>query len=106
MQTIFSTSDVDPRHRFAYWHGVACEKLIRHDAMPLDAAQFKAEMRYGAIGEIELAQFDTSPLRITRQSHHIADHETENLFLVGRSAAASCWSRAGARRCWNPGIWC
>lgn len=82
MQTIFSTSDVDPRHRFAYWHDVASEKLIRHDATPLDAAQFRAEMRYGAIGEIELAQFDTSPLQITRHAHHIADHEIENLFLV------------------------
>lgn len=82
MQTIFSTSDVDPRHRFDYWHGVASEKLIRHDATPLDAAHFRAEMKYGTIGEVELAQFDTSPIRIARQYRHIADPETENLFLV------------------------
>jgi AraC family transcriptional activator of tynA and feaB len=88
MQTIFSTSDVEPQHRFDYWHSVACEQLNNHDAVPDDPMAFTANLKYGTLGDIELILSDNSPMKASHTLHHIAGRDTEHMFLcrqvVGR----------------------
>ena len=43
MKTIFSTSKL--RDRFDYWHSVARETIVDHDAEPRDRLGFQAEMK-------------------------------------------------------------
>jgi hypothetical protein len=66
-----------------------------HDATPLDAALFRAELRYGTIGDIELAQFDASPVQSVRRPRHITGSDTENLFLVRQISGRFALEQSG-----------
>jgi AraC-like DNA-binding protein len=59
MQTILTTAGMPPRDAFAYWHDVACAKLIRLEADPLDPDDFYAEMKAGTLADVALLAYKT-----------------------------------------------
>jgi AraC-like DNA-binding protein len=62
MQTILTTANLPPRDAFAYWYDVACAKIIKHEAKPLDRNNFHAELMGGALGDLSLFSFKHAPL--------------------------------------------
>jgi AraC family transcriptional regulator, positive regulator of tynA and feaB len=95
MRRIFSTSDVEPQHRFDHWHGVACEKLFNHDSTPDDRKTFQAELKQGTFGAIELIMFEHSPLKVIRALHHVAGKDSQHLFLCRQFAGSQRLDQAG-----------
>jgi AraC family transcriptional activator of tynA and feaB len=88
MQTIFSTSDVEPRYRYDYWHSIACQRIINHDSVPVHRDDFRADLKCGTLGEIEFVQFENSPMSVTHRLDHVADADAGFLYIcrqaVGR----------------------
>lgn len=88
MQTIFSTSDVEPRYRFDYWHSIACQRIINHNSVPVHRDDFRADLKCGTLGEIEFVQFENSPMSVTHRLDHVSDADAGFLYIcrqaVGR----------------------
>ena len=60
MQTILTTAGMPPRDAFEYWHDVACAKLIKLQADPLDPNDFYAEMKAGALADLAVLAYKTA----------------------------------------------
>src|SRR6478609_8363899 len=81
MKTIFSTTDVHARDGFDYWHSVACVSVVRHDCKPDVQAEFKASIKQGAIGHLELVIFQNPAMTVTRRKEHVASSEPTDVFF-------------------------
>ncbi len=81
MKTIFSTSEHSPRDRFDYWHSVARENIVDHDAEPVDRLGFQAEMKLAALGDIAFILFENSPMTVDHRPEHIAYATDDPLFV-------------------------
>lgn len=78
MKTIFSTDEVHPRDRFEYWHSVACRTIVAHDSLPSSRPTFRARLRYAALAQIGLLEFDAAGLHFSRSARH---PESEDLLI-------------------------
>jgi len=81
MERLFSTVEVHPRDRFDYWHNVACKNLIVHDSTPECRPTFQAELHAGALADLGLILFETSPMRISHTRHHCARMQSDEAFV-------------------------
>jgi len=50
MEKLFSTKDVHPRDRFAYWHDVACKHIVEHNSRPNAGRASKPNSKRGRWG--------------------------------------------------------
>lgn len=81
MERLFSTAQVHPRDRFDYWHNVACKNLIVHDSTPECRPTFQAELHAGALADLGLVLFETSPMRVSHTRHHCARMQSDEAFV-------------------------
>jgi AraC-like DNA-binding protein len=81
MQSLFSTSKVHPRDRFAYWHDVACKSIVFHDSEPDSRQTFQGELRSGLLGSLGLVIFENSPMNVSRTPLHIAHANTDDVLI-------------------------
>ncbi|MDH6260412.1 helix-turn-helix domain-containing protein [Bradyrhizobium sp. BR13661] len=81
MQTVFSTDQVHARERFDYWHSVACKRIVEHDTVPADRLNFGASIEVGGLGNLELVQFQNSPMRVRHTPAHSARTRSDELFV-------------------------
>jgi len=81
MERLFSTAEVHPRDRFDYWHSVACKNLIIHDSTPECRPTFEAELHAGALADLGLVLFETSPMRVSHTQHHCAQMRNDEIFV-------------------------
>jgi AraC-like DNA-binding protein len=81
MERLFSTAQVHPRDRFDYWHSVACKNLIVHDSTPECRPTFQAELHAGAIADLGLVLFETSPMRVSHTRYHCARMQSDEAFV-------------------------
>lgn len=88
MRTVFSTATVHPRDRFDYWHTVACQNIIEHDATPGSRMTFQAELQSAALDDIGLMVFENAALAISHSVRHIA-HATHGDLFVCRQISGS-----------------
>ncbi|SHF53060.1 AraC-like ligand-binding domain-containing protein [Acidocella aminolytica] len=88
MKAVFTTMDVHPRHRFEYWHDVACEKLIDHASIADCPQTFQAELRSGGLGEISLVSFATSPMTISHTKRQARQANPKEVFICHQLAGA------------------
>jgi AraC family transcriptional regulator, positive regulator of tynA and feaB len=79
--TLFSTSDVDPRDRFDYWHSVACKSVIDHDSVPDCRQSFEAELKAAMLADIGLLQAENSPISVTVTTAQAAQARSDELFV-------------------------
>jgi AraC family transcriptional activator of tynA and feaB len=86
MKIIFSTSELSPRDRFDYWHSVARETIVDHDAEPVDRLGFRAEMKFASLGEIAFILFENSPMTVDHRTDHIAYATNDDLFVCRQVA--------------------
>jgi AraC family transcriptional activator of tynA and feaB len=81
VETIFSTDQVHPRERYDYWHSVACKKIVDHDSVPEDRLNFDASIELGTLGNLGLVRFHNSPMRVSHTLTHVAQVESDRLFV-------------------------
>jgi AraC family transcriptional activator of tynA and feaB len=81
MERLFSTAEVHPRDRFDYWHSIACKNLIPHDSTPECRPTFEAELHTGALADLSLVLFETSPMRVSHTRRHCARMQSNEVFL-------------------------
>lgn len=81
MEKLFSTEDVHRRERFSYWHEVACETLVPHEATPNDEASFAAMLCAGRIGDLELISFENTAMSVARTRLNCSRHDNDDLFF-------------------------
>ena len=86
MNKVFSTADVHPRDRYDYWHEILCKKIIEHDCMPECRQTLRAELQAGAVADIGLLAYETSPMNCYSTVRHVSHANAEELFVVRQGA--------------------
>jgi AraC family transcriptional regulator, positive regulator of tynA and feaB len=81
VKTIFSTSSVHPRDRFDYWHSFACKEIAGHDSSPENRAMFHAEIKAAKFGNLDLVEFNNSPMRVSHTLTHAEHTSPDTMFL-------------------------
>ncbi|HLH95622.1 MAG TPA: helix-turn-helix domain-containing protein [Xanthobacteraceae bacterium] len=86
MEKIFSTAEVHPRDRFAYWHDVACEVIAGHDSATECRQTFRAELRAGTLADLGLILFENAPMTVSRTMRHVSQSNSDDLFVCHQVA--------------------
>jgi AraC family transcriptional regulator, positive regulator of tynA and feaB len=69
MRKVFSTADVHPRDAHDYWHEILCEKVTPHDCTTEHRTAFHAELHAGALADIGLVLYESSPMYCSNVRH-------------------------------------
>lgn len=86
MKILFSTNNVHPRDAYDYWHEMLCKKVIGHDCTPECRGTFQAELQAGAVADIGLITYETSPMYCCAAARHVGRANPEELFVVRQTA--------------------
>jgi AraC family transcriptional regulator, positive regulator of tynA and feaB len=81
MRTLVSTDDVHPRDRFDYWHEMLCRRVVRHDCTPEARQDFRAELQVGALADIDLVCYESTPMQNDVTMRHVARANADELFV-------------------------
>lgn len=103
MRTIFTTDQIHERDRFDYWHEIARQGIIDHDASPTCRRLFQAELHSGTIGASELVLFKNSDMTVSRTSWHIAHGTTDEIFVCRQFGGQMLIEQDGREVCLEPG---
>jgi AraC-like DNA-binding protein len=95
METLFSTSDVHPRDRFAYWYEVACRQIVLHDSRPVSRPTFHASIEAGVLANTRLILFQNAPLTVNRTARHIARASEDMLFICRQCSGTLTFEQEG-----------
>lgn len=87
MRTLFSTAGLHPRHRFDFWHEIACKSIVAHNSKPACRDNFHAEIRSDTIGCLGLVIFENSPMTIQRTARQ-ANMGPRELFICRQIAGS------------------
>jgi AraC-like DNA-binding protein len=88
MKMLFSTQSVHPRHRFDYWHDVACATIVDHDSRPECGLRFEAQIEAGRLGDFGFVRFTNSAMTISHTARHASHVTSDDLFLCRQIGGA------------------
>jgi len=97
METLFSTKAVHRRERFSYWHEVACDTLVPHEAVPDNEINFSAELRTGKLGTLDIIAFENSAMNVARTRLNCSRHDNDDLFFCQQLHGSLELHQAGRR---------
>lgn len=83
MYSTWTTGQVEPRARFAYWHDAICETILSVSPETVDSGRFSADLTSRQVGAIRLTSFRSTPHKIVRTLRHVSQSD-EDSFLVSR----------------------
>lgn len=103
MKELFSTNDVEPRHRFDYWHEVACKRIVGHESAPKSRLKFEASIASADLPGMTLILFENAPMKVVRTAQNIA-HGGDDCVLVCRPVKGKlCLQQNGQESLLKPG---
>lgn len=102
MRTLFSTAGLHPRHRFDFWHEIACKSIVAHNSNPECRNDFRAEIRSDTIGCLGLVIFENSPMTIQRTARQ-ANMGPRELFICRQMAGSVALEQDGRDVLLEPG---
>jgi AraC family transcriptional activator of tynA and feaB len=103
MRKVFCTSEVHARDRFAFWHDVACQKIVDHTSKPASRPQFDASIEVGALADLSIVRFEVSPTEVSRTVRHIRRASGDDLFVYQQIAGSLALEQDGRQAILNPG---
>ena len=103
MKTIFSTSDVHPRHRFDYWHSVACARIVDHDSVAECPQTFQGRLQSGSLGDMTLVSFANSPMAISHTARQAAHANSAEILICRQFSGAVQLEQNGRETRLDPG---
>jgi AraC-like DNA-binding protein len=77
----FSTDDVHPRDRLAYWREVATKGFVRNTFVPTCPQNYRGEITLGMLGELGVADYECDPGLIGRSAEEISSGDCDDLLL-------------------------
>jgi AraC-like DNA-binding protein len=81
MQGMFSTSEVEQKNRFAYWHDLVCDVFVRLDSRSPAPRKFNATMRYDSLGWLRVVQAESDAIEAVRSRRHISGGQEDDLLV-------------------------
>lgn len=93
MSKIWSTAEIHPRDRVAYWIDAVCRNLIHADCEPERGQAFFAEMRVDAAGSLRVATLEGTPRLVTRSPRQIGRDPADNFLLSIHQAGTAMLSQ-------------
>lgn len=103
MQTVFSTDHIHQRDRFEYWHEAARRDVAEHDSKPRCKGTFRAELRVGSIGTLNLAGFQNSEMVVTHTRRHLSRTNADELFICRQFRERIALEQGGQQVVLEPG---
>jgi AraC-like DNA-binding protein len=104
MATTFSTDEVHPRDRLAYWREVATRGFVRNEFHAGNGSAYQGSVTLGALADLGVAAYECDPGDIIRAAEHISSSDNDDLLICaqfeGRGAAAQD-GRSGKVLCGN-----
>lgn len=89
MATVFSTSDVHPRDRIAYWVEVVTKGFVKYVFNPPAGAGFDGTVRAGSLANLPVSSYECDPHEVGRTARDVAASDDDDFFvclqLSGRS---------------------
>jgi AraC-like DNA-binding protein len=86
VSTAFSTSEVVPAKRLAYWREMILDAFVPLDVAPLDSSggqrDFSGSVSTREIGGLRIARVTASPMAATRSTRHIATSTEDDYFVA------------------------
>jgi AraC family transcriptional activator of tynA and feaB len=83
VRTLFSTTEIHPRDRFAYWNDSFCKQIVARDAVSECRHAFQAEMQVGEFAGVGISLCTHSAMRTTHTARHAA-HSNPDVILICR----------------------
>jgi AraC-like DNA-binding protein len=81
MAVVFSTNDVHPRDRVAYWREEVIPKLPRHEFNSSVGPAFAGEARIQSIADLHVQEFECNPCELARTRTDVSRCTHDNLAL-------------------------
>lgn len=78
----YSTANVAPAARLAYWNDVHCSVFMPMEWKPLDRASFEAELRFHTLGPVGLVRTVSRAATIEHSEAHVRQTAERNAFLI------------------------
>jgi AraC family transcriptional activator of tynA and feaB len=103
VKTVFSTEHVHPRDRFDFWHSVARKDVVDHTSRPRCRNTFRAQLRSGSVGAIDLVLFQNSEMSVAHTRRHIAHANTDELFICRQFGGRVALEQDGRQVMLEPG---
>ena len=91
----FSTSDVHPRDRIAFWREVATRAFVRHEFRANDPSSFSASIQAGSLRDLGIASYECDPCRVGRTTLDAARDDNDDIHLVLNLAGKSIAEQDG-----------
>lgn len=103
MKTVFSTDHIHPRDRFDFWHDVARKDVADHASTPKCRQTFRAQLRAGSVGAIDMVLFQNSEMSVAHARHHITHANTGEIFVCRQFAGRVALEQDGREVVLEPG---
>jgi AraC family transcriptional regulator, positive regulator of tynA and feaB len=78
----YSTLDIHPRDRIAYWIDVACKELPRHEFRSRVGPAYEGSIKFGVLGDMSVAVVECDPCETKRRPRDLVDCRNDDFLLV------------------------
>lgn len=95
MRRLFSTRDVHPRDRLAYWQDVACKTFVEIECYTDAGAAFDATIWSGQLADIGVSLVETDQCDVYRQPQGIARGTSDAILLSLQLAGTATLAQDG-----------
>lgn len=98
MQLIFTTTDVHPRDRIAYWHDVAGKIYVKHHSQIERVVDFDAQISIASLADITGTVLEIGPCHLTRTQAD-CDQSQDDHGFVCLQQVGNGWFEQDGREC-------
>ena len=103
MRGVFSTADVAPKDRFAYWSDLVCDTFVCLDCRSPVAKSFNASMRYGALDWLRVVEAESAEIEGVRSRYQISKGQEDDLLVSIQISGEMRVAQDGRRSVVAPG---
>jgi AraC-like DNA-binding protein len=106
MATSFSTHDVHPRDRLAFWREVATKGFVSHEFCTDLGPGYQGSVRLASLAGLGIAEFECDPGDISRTKEHISSSDSDDLLICAQIAGEGAAAQDGRRGAIEGGSFC
>jgi hypothetical protein len=92
---VYSTSEIHPRDRLAYWVEVVTKTYVRHKFGTSAGRSFTGMLRAGTVGALGVATMDCGMSDVVRTARDIACDGSDDLIVCLQLAGRAIWDQSG-----------
>jgi AraC-like DNA-binding protein len=81
MAIVYSTSEVHPRDRLAYWLEVATRAFVKHGFTSLNGPSYRGDIRTGCLDGLGVSAFACDPCEVIRSARDVARGDSDDILL-------------------------